>query len=246
VSSNIKKLGEKVQCNNCGGPRNHYILEESKVDESNDDYNPCITYFYIIQCAGCEKYAFATKGLYEDNQYFNDFGEPDIKPVYNVYLEAHKEEERNSQLIHFEEKDFDNVPDSLLELYNQIVQVFRLDYQILCAVGLRTLVEGICKETSITEGPKLRLESDWGQMFRKDGTTPIRENKLECKINGMFEQSMITRTQAEALHKVRMLGNFATHEVDTPRRKANRQAIKVIQHIFENIYEINSFDLRAK
>lgn len=240
------RLGEKVHCKVCDGPRNYNILEELRIDESNEDYSPCITYYYIVECAGCENRAFATKGIYEDNQYFNQFNEPDIRPTYNVYHDPYKDNDSKTTLIQLEEKSFDNVPDSLLELYNQIVQVYKQDFQILSAVGLRTLVEGICKDRNILEGPKLRIDSNWEQVYKKDGSTPVRENKLDCKINGLFEQGIITKTQAEALHKIRLLGNFVTHEVDTPRRRANRQAIVVIQHIFENIYEIEKMDLRAK
>jgi hypothetical protein len=112
-----------------------------------------------------------------------------------------------------------------------VIDAFNRGSSLLCAGGLRAIVEGVCQAENIVDGPV--------EKTRGDGTTfQQRETNLRGKIEGMAEKGLITRGQRDVLHEHRFLGNEALHELDTPHRDELRLAIEIIEHTLDHVYEI--------
>jgi hypothetical protein len=93
------------------------------------------------------------------------------------------------------------------------------------------MIEGICAATGVKDGPV--------EMPDKDGTTKIvRKCNLQGKIEGMAEAGLLTRKHAEILHEHRFLGNEAVHELQRPSREELKLAVEVVEHTFDNLYEL--------
>jgi len=83
---------------------------------------------------------------------------------------------------------------------------------VLAGVGLRALVETVCKE-------KKALGKE-----------------LYAKINDLAAKQMLTLSGADILHKVRTLGNDAAHDAKprTPRQLS--RAMSVVEHMLKDVY----------
>lgn len=97
----------------------------------------------------------------------------------------------------------------------------------MVAVGIRTILEGICKDKKIYKG----LVPD------KDGKEHNRKS-LEGKIYGLLQNGLISETQSSALHELRFLGNNAVHDLEEPSREELQSALDIIEHMIDDLYEL--------
>jgi hypothetical protein len=111
-------------------------------------------------------------------------------------------------------KEYHELPYLLTELYRETIETFNNDNLILCSAGLRTLLEGICKD----------------QMPEQRGT-------LQTRIEGL--KSIIPATIVDNLHSFRFLGNAAVHELARPSQKELALAIEVMEDILNVLYSLN-------
>jgi hypothetical protein len=136
-------------------------------------------------------------------------------------------------------KQYINAPDKIERLYKETVEAFNSYSLLFCAGGLRALVEGICAYQGVTEGP--RRDQNTGEFIKKRGTDEIAKfDTLDCKIEGLAEKGILTIRQATMLHEHRYLGNKALHELDYPNKDALQVAIKIIEHVMDDLYSIPS------
>ncbi|MED0676326.1 DUF4145 domain-containing protein [Aneurinibacillus thermoaerophilus] len=231
----MEKLGEKVYCSKCRQETNHGIIKEYKLKSGSYDDFQWIDEYYIVQCLGCDTVAFVRKYGDESMQYFNEDGEAFWYDDYTVYPE--KPIENKTPTVHIQAKNFVNLTnhENLNLLYRQIVDAFNSSSFLLCSVGLRTLVEAICKNENVIGG---MVTNEKGEL--------VRSTKLVGKINGLVEKGLITQSQSEVLHQIRELGNYATHEIVQPKRKTLVDGIEVIEHILKQIYEFGQYKISPK
>ena len=102
---------------------------------------------------------------------------------------------------------------------------------VLCAAGLRALVEGICAEQGILDGPVV-------EQAKGGGTVTVRKTDLRGRIAGLAERGLLTGSGAHTLHEHRFLGNDAVHSLERPSDSELRLAIQIIEHTLEQLYEL--------
>lgn len=128
-------------------------------------------------------------------------------------------------------KTFKNVPPFITDIYEQTIQAYNNQSFILCAAGLRVIVEGICEVKDVKGGTVMRPQ--------KGGTlVECRSRGLDGKIAGLCEKQILTRKSAEMLDEHRFLGNGAVHDLAQPARRELKLAIEIIEHIFGEIFEM--------
>jgi hypothetical protein len=173
-----------------------------------------------VQCGGCGEVSFY--GTYAS---VPDSGEVDTTPL--IY----------PQRIKRAATHFANLDARLENIYQETIAAFNGNSYVLCAGGLRTLVEGICADQNIVDGPKLNRAT--GEYERDRNTGEIRRNDtLDCKIEGLAENKILTERQAHSLHEHRYLGNMALHELEIPSKETLESAITIVEHIMEDLYSI--------
>jgi len=126
---------------------------------------------------------------------------------------------------------FRNVPTVLRRIHRETIDAFNGECFTLCATGLRGLVEGICADQSVTDGP-VKVQAAGGE------TQIVRKSNLEGKISGLCEKGILTKASTETLHEHRFLGNDAVHELAQPSHTELMLAIEIIEHTLEQLYEI--------
>lgn len=128
-------------------------------------------------------------------------------------------------------KDYHNVPNTLRRIYRETLESFNSDSFTLCAAGLRAIIEGICSDRQVVDGPV--------QVTHKDGTIHTeRRRNLAAKIAGLCERGFLTEGNATSLHEHRFLGNEALHELDRPSRDELALAIDIMEHTLEDLYDM--------
>src|ERR1039458_2850101 len=136
----------KVICPECNKPTNHLVYVSADVHGAEKyDEGVFISWennFQIIECQGCNYLSFRHLSWfseYEDREAGNDGRSERLYPKRDA----------NSLRI----RDFLNVPPTPRRIYRETVESCNNDCFTLCAAGLRALVEGICADQSILDGP---------------------------------------------------------------------------------------------
>ena len=152
----------------------------------------------IIQCVGCELASF--RELLSTSE--------EWEPTETRYPEADKDR--------LAVKSFRQAPDNIKRIYNESIRSFNIGNFILCAVGLRAVIEGICKDT-------MRNCED-------------AKKNLKEKIDALHEQGILSKKHAEILHEFRFIGNEAVHELSAPPKDDLKAAIEIVEHTLEYLY----------
>ncbi|MGE7667403.1 DUF4145 domain-containing protein [Ureibacillus composti] len=234
------KIEEKIYCRTCGRKTNNgYLLKHT---ESYTDHETGFAYsddYFITKCLGCDTVAFYRE--YGDTEMLDYNPEGD----WGYYIDKYRYPEQPTtslevKEVQYEKKEFEKVPDLILDLYNEVVSSFNLKHFLLCAVGLRMIIEGICKELNVTDG--FILDEDGQKKTDSNGQDILRGN-LEGKINGLQSRGIITTKQSEVLHQVRLLGNVTAHELKVPRKKTVKLGLEIIENVLHNIFDLETFSL---
>lgn len=113
---------------------------------------------------------------------------------------------------------FKNLNNELGRLYKEIVTCFNEDCLLLCTIGLRALVEGICVDKGLTD--------------------EITGKNLRAKIDGLIK-FLPSLNLIEALHAFKVSGDDAAHRLQTLTRDDARTAIEVIEHLLNHFYDMD-------
>ena len=112
-----------------------------------------------------------------------------------------------------ESKHFQSLPLNLKRIYAEVVTALNEQLPILCSIGLRALLEGICADKNIG-----------GQ-------------NLEKRIDNLT--SLLPASLVSNLHTFRFNGNDAAHELEAPPDLELRMALDVMEDILNFLYALD-------
>lgn len=115
-------------------------------------------------------------------------------------------------------KEYRSIPDGLDDIYAEVIQTFNAEAHILCAGGLRALLEGICVD--------------------KDASVAGSQTRFADKIRVALK-SHVHKKVLDNLNAFPFLGNNALHELKPPKRPELALAIEVIEDVLNAIYELD-------
>jgi len=197
---------EKYFCNACQRTTRHVqraVHEKTYEDPQSDQWAHCT--WALWECLGCEQ-VMATRSWVSE----------DIDPRTGELLPSVSfHPPRSSHLA--KKKHYQSIPHQLDSIYSEVIQTFNIGAHILCAAGLRALLEAICvdREPSLA-GPKIRL--------------PQKIDALKSSVPEKIVQN---------LHGFRFLGDKALHELEPPKPKELALAMEVIEDVLNVVYELD-------
>jgi len=203
----------KAFCNHCNTTTNHHVKLEHKIDDVVDDEETSMQHYIgsyryqIIECNGCETISYRSVDYFPTFAELNETGKIVIsgsKTFETFYPERIKDQLGEKKVI--------NLPTIIRKAYREVIDAYNFDQSILCAAGLRAIVEGICAHFNI--GGK----------------------NLGEKTQGL--SSLIGSELSEALKIHKSLGNYALHRLDVPDKIELQEAIHLIEHTLETLFEI--------
>lgn len=219
-----KSVGQILQviCLTCKNKNRHKVLVSvntgGKEDMGDGDWFAWDNTYEIVECQGCGSISFRFD--HSDSEEYDEDGTLNNEIIYP---------RRTNET--WNTKDFYNIPPKLKRIYRETIDCYNNENLTLCGVGIRALVEGLCNENRIIDGEV--------EITASDGTTSKkRVDNLQGRINGLYEKGKLTKESAEILHEHRFLGNTAIHELSAPSKEELGLAMEIIEHVFDNLYEI--------
>lgn len=107
-----------------------------------------------------------------------------------------------------------SLPDKVRSIYKETHKALCNKLNILAGVGIRALVEAVCSAES------------------------AKGRTLENKIDDLVKKGVLTSKNAKVLHKTRLLGNKAAHEIKAPSDSELDVAFDIVENLLETVYII--------
>lgn len=196
----------KIFCNRCRQYTNHQQIfshnvgEESWMnsdypDDIEPDFIPMDKEIILWECCGCDQVTM------EEQTTDTDLQEVDVEyyPPREKYYH-HRKSFLQLNLI-------------LTQIYEETILCFNNNSPILCATGLRALLEGVCADKAI-EG-----------------------RVLANKINNL--NTILPGNIVENLHHFRFIGNEAVHQLVAPSTEDLRSGIEVMESLLNYLYSLD-------
>lgn len=218
VTSNFKTT--KIHCNKCNHSTTHNIIFECKdriistelVDGRYIDFWTDEN-LHILKCNNCTEVAMKKFEIWCDDA-------PDF-PQLDVIVYP-----RRDNPLFKKSESFKNVPEQILSLYEEIIEAFLNNVNLLCAGGIRAILEAICIDKKIKGG---NVSENQIQVYR---------DSMKGKINGLHELGVLSKNHADILHHHQYIGNKALHELQRPSTDELEIAIEIIADTLNSIYEV--------
>lgn len=190
-----------IFCGRCGRDTNHHILcERSEGSKKDDDYHWGIDH-YFVQCAGCDNYCYALSRWDEDD-YWNPNKKEETHWETYPLSKGHRTTIDNSHELPFKVK----------LIYQEVISSINSKLYLLSAIGLRTLIEAICKDQG------------------------VKGKNLEELIDTLEHENFLPLDHAEILHGLRFMGNEAAHEIQRADPDEISAALDIAETIMKTIY----------
>lgn len=168
--------------------------------------------YEIIRCQNCESVSFRQTSMFSEDTDFS----PDLEfeiPIerIEVYPKHLLGKKGITELSH--------LPPNINEIYQETRSAIANDLGILAGMGLRALIEAVCKEKK------------------------AKGRKLEQLIDDLVTLGFLAKASADFLHGLRILGNEAAHDGKRHSNEDLLSALEIVEHLLTTVYII---PVRAK
>ncbi len=194
----------RIQCSECNNTTWHAISAAVSHAGGGEDEPKYEEAYQVVQCLGCDQLSFRRAVRDETDNWASEYEE-----IFPRRVQGRRELE-NSWLL----------PYRVRQIYRETYSALCNGMPILTAIGVRALVEAVCKEKG-AEG-----------------------HNLEERIDSLVTRGVLTRGGAEILHKARFLGNEAAHEIGTPAEDVLDAAMSVAEHLLQTAYIVEALAKR--
>jgi Domain of unknown function (DUF4145) len=215
----------KIYCNVCSGFTNHNLLASHNADhEEAENHNGELRYVYYEKsiykfwiCNGCD-----TAILEDYNTNIAMIDEEGQNIYESIFWPPRKN--MDIQKLILKPKFFASLralqlkPSNIEKLYNETIKAFNYDLFILCAIGIRALLESICEKQGISDSNAFGL----GQ-----------------KLKILKEQKHLPENIVEGLSSLKFIGDKAAHKLIAPTKEELQLGIEIIEDILNRLYEID-------
>jgi hypothetical protein len=196
-----------VSCPECKNNTKHSVLASVELTGSH----PAIDWrdvYQVVQCRGCETLSF--RKVHTNSEDWDGYYEPDGTPVQvaNERVELYPSRETSREPI----DDVDLLPTKIRTIYSETLQALDSNQPVLAGVGIRAIVETICKDANSTGA------------------------NLAEKIDGLIKVGKLTPDGAAALHRLRVLGNASAHDVLPHSSEQLGLGLDVVEHVLIDLY----------
>jgi hypothetical protein len=197
-----------VQCPQCVGLTAHKILANANLS-GGDRHMDWQTDYQILQCNGCKtiSYRSAASNSEDFDHYIDEYGSEDI--VHTITEKLYPPRIYGYSGLG---EDRWRLPDSLRRIYDETSSALTTDQPVLTGIGVRAILETLCKDKA------------------------ANGSNLLTQIDDLVTKGILTPARASVLHQIRTLGNLSAHEVAPHTPAQLSLAMKVVDHLLEEVY----------
>jgi Domain of unknown function (DUF4145) len=192
---------EQFYCTNCKRQTIHDLLHDELEKHIAEDGTCTWKVYELIRCFGCQNISF----------HFSDCRSRTSDPHSEV-LSAKSEYYPNSRDCREPIEGVEKFPEVTQSIYKELLKVVHEDTRLLAAIGLRTLLESVCRDQSYT----------WRHLYEG--------------IEDLSVYGILSFTQVEFLHACRFMGNVAAHEIVAPTMAELVAALDIAETLLKTIY----------
>lgn len=214
-------LKQKIFCNTCRNDTHHEMKYQHTRDYSEPEYLPdgsvvrgwYENYKYSLWvCLGCDTGTLVE--MYHCAGMYDDSGE-----VYST--DYHPPRKNTSDRL---PKKFLHIDKKLKSAYEEIITSYKHGLYIICSMGIRALLEGICVH---------------------EGITDTEARSLNGKITKLKDNNRIPESIIDGLKQLKPIGDDAAHRLDVASQHYIGFAIDLLEALLTQLYEAK-FDLELK
>ena len=198
----------RVPCLECTGKTDHSIVSSYQLQGDKEYGNFSFSWtenYQIIQCLGCKALSFRLSKTNSEDYAEDQDGElfeVEEESLYPARLEGIKH--LKADLIY--------LPHQIRSIYEETIKALANQQPILTGIGLRALIESLCKDNNA------------------EGKT------LLTKIDDLVKLQVLTPADASILHSIRTLGNNAAHEAMPHRESQLQLAMTIVENLLRSVY----------
>jgi hypothetical protein len=187
----------RVYCNWCRQETNHESKGDYLARWDDVGYHETLICRLLI-CLGCEHAVLQEEYEHSSMQ--------DGDQTFRYFPERSRNE--------LSAKPYSKLKPKLSAIYKEALICYNGKALILCAAGLRALLEGVCQDKR------------------------IKGRNLKAKIDGL-QKILPNKNIIRNLHQFRFMGNDAAHELAPPKLTELALAIGIIQDLLNFVYELD-------
>lgn len=206
---------ERFYCKTCQRDTNHDLLYDESESMLQDNGSKIWKCYETIRCLGCGTISLHYSECHTENS-----------DPHSHLLSAKSQYFPKDRFFRNPIEDVQKLPVSTQNIYFEVLSALNEDLPILTAIGLRVLIESVCRERAYT----------WTNLY--DG------------IENLSVDGILSFTQVEFLHACRFMGNTAAHEIAAPSKKQLLDALDIIETLLTTMYVLpdkaKSIDIRKK
>ena len=196
----------RVYCNNCRRETNHELKGEHSTSWSDEHFSE-MTAYRLLVCMGCECGVLQQEYSNSEMSYWDEDNDQSVEFSDISYFPERSQHDLAPKL-------YSKLKSTLTTLYKEAITCYNQKSPILCAAGLRALLEGICHDKK------------------------IKGKNLKAKIEGL-KSILPNKNIIRNLHHLRFMGNEAVHELAAPKRTELTLAISLIEDLLNFLYELD-------
>ncbi|MDK7585603.1 DUF4145 domain-containing protein [Alcaligenes faecalis subsp. phenolicus] len=209
IKDSTTDLEHDISCSKCSGKTAHKVVSSYDLRGEYDDGQHSMQWavdHQIIQCLGCKTISFRkASSNSEDCVQTSHDGDVECVVDETIYPSRVDGVKGLGDDTHY-------LPTSVRRIYDETLQALSNQSPVLAGIGLRALLETVCKEKNATG------------------------NDLLKKIDSLVTASVLTPVSAAILHKIRTLGNKAAHEVKPHSDRQLGLAMNIVEHLLKDVY----------
>ncbi|MCE0877167.1 DUF4145 domain-containing protein [Pseudomonas monteilii] len=198
----------ELPCGKCRARTFHRVVCSAGVESSHEDLHNFHEWWVenqIVQCQGCKTFSFRTVSGDSEDRDYDDDGQ--LQPFVTESLYPPRMEGVGN--IGF---DLWWLPPPLKAIYEESLKALTGGLPVLAAIGMRALLEGVCKEKQ------------------------AKGDNLYYQIEDLASRGVLNPQNAKILHKVRALGNEAAHELTAQKASQLGLAMNILEHLLKDVY----------
>lgn len=199
----------EISCTKCSGKTAHKVVSSYDLHGDSDDGRNSFQWaveHQIVQCLGCKTISFRKASSNSEDWVHTSYdGDREHIVDESIYPSRVDGIKGLGDDTHY-------LPTNVQRIYEETLQALSSQSPVLAGIGLRALLETVCKEKQATGRDLLK------------------------KIDSLVSASVLTPASAAILHKIRTLGNSAAHEVKPHSDRQLGLAISIVEHLLKDVY----------
>jgi hypothetical protein len=208
-----------IPCSRCLIETHHKVLSSADVSGKLLPENYLYWEEYqIVQCQGCDAISFRKNSKNSEDLDYFELADGSVDSTLVDHIEIYPSRIAGRSKV----KRYWLLPAQVEKVYDETHSALSNKLMILGAIGIRVLVESVCK------------------------TKEAVGVNLKAQIDDLVQKGVLTQDGADILHTLRALGNESAHEMKSQDEDSIDLAMDVVENLLQSVFILAEAAKRKK